>query len=68
MRIKIEKPIKKDNHAFYMAGERQEDKKKKEEKMTVGEKLTTIRCHMPHHMKKDMMVHLIRQRKVRFGY
>lgn len=29
MRIKIEKPIKKDNHAFYMAGERQEDKKKR---------------------------------------
>jgi hypothetical protein len=64
MRIEIEK--KKDNHAFYLTGERQEGKKKK--KMIVGDKPTTICCHAPHHMKEDTMVHLMRQRKVRFDH
>jgi hypothetical protein len=50
MRIEIEK--KKENHAFYLVG----DRKKREKKETIVN-LTTIRCHMSHHVKEDTVTH-----------
>jgi len=41
------------------SGETRREKRK--EKMTIGDKPTTICCHAPHHMKEDMVVRLMRQ-------
>jgi ethanolamine utilization cobalamin adenosyltransferase len=64
MRIEIEK--KKGQSCILL--NRGETRREKKEKMTVGDKPTTICCHAPHHMKEDTMVHLMRQRKVRFDH
>jgi hypothetical protein len=53
MRTEIEK--KKDNRALYLAGER------KEKKTTIVDNQTTIRRHVPHHIKKNMVANPQRQ-------
>jgi len=57
MRIEIEKK-KRQSCILLDSGETRREKKK--EKITIGDKPTTICCHAPHHMKEDMVVRLMR--------
>lgn len=54
MRTEIEKK-KKSNRALYLVGER------KEKKTIIVDNQTTIRRHVPHHMKENMVANPQRQ-------
>jgi predicted protein tyrosine phosphatase len=46
---------------------RERKKKKRKQSITKGNPII-ICLHVPHYMKKSMIVHLVRQRMVRFGH
>jgi hypothetical protein len=63
MRNEIKKKNKEKNCALYLVGERKERKK-----MITSDNPTIIYCCALYHVKENMLTHLKRQWRIRFGH